>query len=293
MIYCAFEGRIGNNLFQLAACISLAKHHKTQAVAGVAGNLRYIRENFLLNDIEFIDNGDLSGFEYRNRLPEWIRGTYLETKYQYNQNFFDISDNTFLDGFFQSEKYFKWIENDIRKNFTFKQNIIDDVNSKYNLNYTKNNSGFIHIRRCDYLQDNNVAAYPAPSLIDYYYNCILDSNIEFIYVFSDDINWCKENITGKITQTSDIKYLTETRTNKKFIFVNDSNPYNCLYMMSQLDVAIIANSTFSWWGAWLNLNKNKKVYYPVNWFGEFVYKKTHNSSTEYTQDLICPEWIGK
>jgi hypothetical protein len=78
---------------------------------------------------------------------------------------------------------------------------------------------------------------------------------------------------------------------KKFIPVQESNPYICLYMMSKLDTAIIANSTFSWWGAWLNDRiDTKKVYYPVPWFNQSMCGAM--TQEEYIKDLPCDDWIG-
>ena len=278
MIYSSFEGRIGNNLFQLAACLSLAKWNKTEACVGLSGNMKYIKENFLLEDIKFIEN-DLNGFMYRKLLPEEINNIYIEKSLNYDQSFFDLPNNTFIDGFFQSEKYFKFIEKTIRKNFKFKDHIIEKVEKiKYFLpNITK--SGFIHVRRADYLEGNNINAYPLPS-IDYYQTCIDEQNLNYIYVFSDDIDWCKKNF--------------KNYNNKNFIFVEESDPYISLYMMSQLNIAIIANSTFSWWGAWLNSNKKKIVYCPKIWIYENFLKSQYNITLEeHIKDLICENWIIK
>lgn len=276
MIYSSFEGRIGNNLFQLAACLSLADKHNTKAVAGLSGNIRYMKENFLLQDIEFFNNGDPDGFRYRNTIPKEIKHVYMDCPRHYCEMFFQIPDNTFIDGFFQSEKYFKHIENKIRKNFTFNDIVIHNVPKYFNTN--NDDFGFIHIRKKDYCNEDNIKIYP-PVKNEYYLNCIKESNIKTIYIFSDDIEWCIENI----------KFIK----NKKIIFVTETNPYICLYMMSQLNTAIIANSTFSWWGAWLNPNKNKKVYYPLNWYGPCIYEKAEMSLEEYIKDFICEGWIGR
>jgi hypothetical protein len=85
-------------------------------------------------------------------------------------------------------------------------------------------------------------------------------------VFSDDEKWIKENIKGK-----------------NIIYIQRNHDYIDLYLMSQCNHNIIANSTFSWWGAWLNNNQNKKVVAPTKWFG--VNKKLD------TKDLIPETWI--
>ena len=85
-------------------------------------------------------------------------------------------------------------------------------------------------------------------------------------VFSDDIDWCKGVFRGD-----------------RFTFIEGEKDYIDLYIMSQCKNNIIANSTFSWWGAWLNKNKNKKIVAPKKWFGSLI---SHN-----TKDLIPKEWI--
>lgn len=275
MIYCSFEGRIGNNLFQLAACLSLATHHGSQACAGLSGNLKFVKQNFMLDDIQFYDNENPDGFTYRKLLPKQINNTFVEKKFQYYPDFFNLPDNTFIDGFFQSEKYFKNIKNKIIKNFTFRPHVIDRAQ---NIKYFKpdTDSGFIHVRRQDYLQETNKSAYP-PISLEYYYECIHESKIDKIYIFSDEIDWCYRTF--------------EKINNKQIIYVEEEDPYVSLYMMTQLKTAIIANSTFSWWGAWLGVKK--KVYYPNLWYGESIADKSNMTVKEYIVDLPADGWIGK
>jgi 5'(3')-deoxyribonucleotidase len=87
-------------------------------------------------------------------------------------------------------------------------------------------------------------------------------------IFSDDIEWCKENFPN---------------ISDKFIFIEGNKDYEDLYIMSKCKNNIISNSTFSWWGAWLNQNENKKVVAPLKWFGSSI---NHN-----TKDLYCDGWI--
>jgi len=123
----------------------------------------------------------------------------------------------------------------------------------------------IHVRRGDYTNLQHI--HPLQS-IEYYenaYNIIDDKSIN-VLVFSDDIEWCKNNI-----KFENITYI-EGETN-----IVD------MYIMSLCTHNIIANSSFSWWGAWLNNNKNKKVIAPINWFG--------SQSNLYTGDIIPKKWI--
>ena len=109
--------------------------------------------------------------------------------------------------------------------------------------------------------------------INYYLNSlnylksITNSNFK-IFVFSDDIKWCEENFGFLNNKT----------------FISDNKDYEDLYLMSMCKNNIIANSTFSWWGAWLNKNENKQVIIPSKWFGI-------SNSHLNTNDLYCDKWI--
>jgi hypothetical protein len=122
----------------------------------------------------------------------------------------------------------------------------------------------MHIRRTDYL---SLSDYHYNQSLNYYndaYDILNDKNINVI-IFSDDINWCKENM-----KFNNIHYIE-----------NEDNIVD-LYIMSKCKNNIIANSTFSWWAAWLNENTEKKVFAPKNWFGHKGPEKTN---------LLLDEWI--
>ena len=104
-------------------------------------------------------------------------------------------------------------------------------------------------------------------ILNEYYKNALDiiGGYENLYVFSDDINWCKTNLKFK-----------------NMVFVEGNDDVEDLWLMSLCDHNIIANSSFSWWGAWLNINPNKKVISPKRWFGE----QTNLSS----DDIIPVSW---
>ena len=94
----------------------------------------------------------------------------------------------------------------------------------------------------------------------------LKNDTDYFLVFSDDIEWCKNNITGD-----------------NIVYIDSEIDYIDLYLMARCDNNIIANSSFSWWGAWLNKNENKKVVAPTLWFGQVV--------GEDTNDIIPENWI--
>ena len=179
-----------------------------------------------------------------------------------------------VEEYYQSEKYFKKIEKSIRREFALK-NPISEISSKWKEKIgVVENSISVHIRRGDYVQNQNTNAFHGICDIEYYNEALKrvaeilnNKNIE-VFVFSDDINWTKENI----------KFPYPVH------FVSDQQipDYEELILMSLCKHNIIANSTFSWWGAWLNKNQNKIVMAPKQWFVD---------KTTDELDILPSEWI--
>ncbi len=173
----------------------------------------------------------------------------------------------FFKGYWQSEKYFSKIQDQIRKDFSFKE--LDQVNQEYANKINQSQSVSIHVRRGDY------AKHPLHGGIctkEYYLQAvkfILDTvdNPQF-FVFSDDINWCKENLAIK-----DASFINGN---------NGENSYKDMQLMSLCKHNIIANSSFSWWGAWLNPNPTKMIIAPKKWF---------NDPKINIKDLLPEQWI--
>jgi len=175
----------------------------------------------------------------------------------YEEPFFHYQKITYkkdlnINGFFQSYKYFDNNKDLIKKIFT----------STYNLPETNITS--IHVRRGDYLQFSN---YHTVLGMDYYNKAMEICPSTEYYIFSDDITWCKNNFKGN-----------------QFTFISGNNEVLDLSMMSKCENQIIANSSFSWWGAYLNNNLNKKVIAPSKWFGP--------ASTHNIKDLFPTDWIN-
>ena len=222
MIYLGeFSGRLANQIWEIASTIGIAN----------ANNCGYSIPKF---ELDYLFNYEFNTYE---KLPENLLRvdegvhTYHEIK----------GNNISIFGYFQSEKYFKEIEDSIRKIFTLKLLYQHQINVLFN-EFDVDNPCSIHVRRTDYLHGND-------SLPDEYYHKAITkigSDRKFL-VFSDDIAYAQ----------------------------NLLSPYNCsfvhndswidLYLMSKCTDHIIANSTFSWWGAWLNPNKNKQVLCPPTW----------------------------
>ena len=173
-----------------------------------------------------------------------------------------------LVGYWQTHKYFDNISDSIREEFTF-PDIVEPKTLKLKEEIVSCNSVMINVRRADYLTDSLFEDLG----MEYFERCIdkmsdMVDNPKF-YVFSDDIEWCKENFTDEKFFVVDKSY-----SGHKFI--------DYLHLMSCCKHDIIPNSTFAWWAAWLNKNEDKIVMYPSKWFTD---------SSKDTKDMYSSNWI--
>jgi hypothetical protein len=182
-----------------------------------------------------------------------------------------INHFTYFDGYWQNEKYFKDIRNQLLVDFNFK-NKLNEKNKKLVNEINNLNSVSVHIRRGDYV---NCGAFCITENKNNYYSFA----IKFIkkkvkkpkfFVFSDDVKWVKKNMGGYFGNAVYVD------------FNKGKNSFKDMGLMSLCKHNIIANSSFSWWGAWLNTNKNKIVIAPKKW-----------ATQEHiiTVDLIPKSWI--
>ena len=177
-------------------------------------------------------------------------------------------DNICLHGYFQSEKYFKEHESEIRTMFKADQKTEEYLQSKYGEVLSKDNTVSLHVRRGDYIGKEQFHPIVDKS---YYEQAIEKHSGATFLVFSDDISWCKDNLPE----------------GPEYVFVEGNKDYEDLYLMSKCAHNIIANSSFSWWGAWLNENKDKQVTAPSVWFGPALLP-SHD-----LKDLLPDEWEVK
>lgn len=205
-------------------------------------------------------------------IPPRAESLIREKQFHFDAEILSLRDNVYLHGYWQSEKYFIDAEDIIRQDFTFKippseanQHIIDNIK--------KVNSVSIHIRRGDYITHKRHSKVFSHCSLDYYSRgakLVADRQPNpHYFVFSDDIGWAKENLK--------LKYPTT------FVDINDeAHSYEDMRLMSLCNHNIIANSSFSWWGAWLNVNPKKVVIAPQNWCSDYKFN---------TQDRIPENWI--
>lgn len=255
MITTHLKGGLGNQMFQIAVAYSLALDNNDECAFWFGnpninqGNVaRYYATNVYKNIKELTED-------------HVLLINYIEPGFNYSP--IPYRKDLVLQGFFQSEKYFRNHEKEVIRLFKH-----EDLISR--LKFDFKNSVSIHVRRGDYVTDKFMQAYLPPQSIDYY-NRALEfiknlEQIDHIYICSDDIQWCKENFKDD-----------------RIIFIEGQFDYMDMYVMSKCNYNIISNSSFSWWGAYLNENENKIVCAPVNWFG-FAFE-------DGWQDIYCENWM--
>lgn len=196
---------------------------------------------------------------------------YLEDpSFVYNPKVDKIRSNAYLEGYWQSYKYFAAYRDMILRTFTFPEQIKSRVNGIAGTMQGQVTAS-VHIRRGDYVTNQATNAFHGTCDLNYYNSAIAYLRERYpdlyILVFSDDIPWVKENL----------------QVPGKHLFVENINghPAEDMYLMSRCNHNIIANSSFSWWGAWLNDHKDRIVIAPQKWF----------NADMPTHDLIPKEWI--
>lgn len=190
------------------------------------------------------------------KFPRVFNINYIRTKneYAFYKDLLKNPNYLYYEGYFQNEKYFKDIKPELLNDFTLKDEL-DDKNKTILKEITKTNSVSLHVRRGDYITLAHANKIHGLCPIDYYNKAIkyIGSHVDcpHFYLFSDDIAWVKENI--KI----DYPYTV--------VDFNGEKDYIDMELMKNCKHNIIANSSFSWWGAWLNQNPNKIVIAPKHW----------------------------
>ena len=220
-------GRLGNQLFAIASAIGIAKK----------------------NNLDFIFPEWSYSKYFKHHLPT---GTIIggNTFYQKGKNYQDIvlgQGDWDLVGFFQTEKFFKHTEALVRFFFEPTDEVAGYITSKYG-DLLTNECCSLHVRRGDYTRFHyDFKLQP----LAYYHKAIahFNSKIKFL-IFSDDIAWCKIHFIGD-----------------QYHFIEGEEDIIDLMIMSNCTHNIISNSSFSWWGAWLNKNSNKVVLCPAEWYG--------------------------
>ena len=235
------NGRLGNQMFQFAALYGIAKKNNFD-YAFTPGRLY---EAFNMNGVQ----------NSRNINPKFL---YSEPSFSFNENVFKVYENTEIIGFFQTDKYWSHVEQDIRTFYMFKDEIKNTIDNNI-LNFCRD-AVFIHVRRGDYL--NKQQFHPVVDE-EYCLRALEHVRSNKIAIFTDDVEWAK----GLKKTFDSSKYEVEIISEKRLGDLQE------LFLMTQCNEAIISNSSFSWWGAYLGPHaKGNTVVAPSKWFGELGHK---------------------
>lgn len=263
-------GRLGNQLFQFAGTIGIARKLGYAVKFPIENITTAVTEHFsdgktidVIFDVPKVFNIPLELLASKEEIK--LQGTAGEIGFHFDENLFSVSDGVDLSGYLQTDRYFSHVESEMRSILTFREDI------QHIANETIPRGDFelvsVHLRRGDYI---NLQDFHPVCSADYYMRAFsyFQDKKYIALIFSDDIEYSREMFGNQ----------------PNMLYSKGTDPYLDLCLMSMCDHNIIANSSFSWWGAWLNKNPNKRVIAPAKWFGP-----------AYTQhrldDLYCKNWI--
>jgi hypothetical protein len=251
------HGHLGNQMFQYAAIKGLAAKHKRSFLIPpkeVFGKYYYTKLRSNIDDC-FMINSERGVTSFP---------TINEESFSFDHNLFENLPDTDVNllGYFQSDKWFDHIKDEIKIDFTFIPEYFD-LASELKENFGKD-LACLHIRRTDYVNNPNHNC----QTIEYYQNFLnAVPDTSQVLIFSDDPVWCKQQ---------------ELFSSDRFLVSETNNPYIDLCLITMCDYICMASSTFSWWGAYLS--NATKIFSPKQWFGP-------NNSSLKTDDLYCKDWI--
>jgi len=293
MITVNIIGGLGNQMFQYAFGYAISKESKVKLkldkrgfdaykLRGYELSLFSIEENsdlkpaynFLLNQLNGKNNTPLIKI-FRKILRWFLKFTkfyYQEKKeFVFDKDVFNCKIDTYFHGYWQNEKYFKKFRKELLEIFMLKN--IHSKTIEYQQQIFNSEAVSLHIRRGDYVTNKHTNSVHGTCDVSYYKMAALEvlknmKQAQF-FIFSDDLEWAKSNL--------------DFIDNKTFVRLGSDIPdHEEMYLMSKCKHNIIANSSFSWWGAWMNQNSRKIVIAPKKWL----------KSSKTNQSQIVPhDWI--
>lgn len=291
MIVTEINGGLGNQMFQYACGRALALQRNEMLYADINSLIHakttadFTARPFELNifdaQISILPDKIRARF-FPKAIPlkvlyKWILQyrIYTEPAFYFNAGITQQNGNVFLRGYWQTEKYFTDAEAAIRKDFTFRKKINPETGA-IAAEIKKVNAVSLHVRRGDYVSSASANSFHGLAGLDYYKKAIGIIKEKMpdaaFYIFSDDSAWAEEHLAAGNEKMTVVKHNTGT------------DNWQDMYLMSICNHHIIANSSFSWWGAWLNNKKDKIVIAPEPWFA-------NKALNDQTNDLLPGGWI--
>jgi hypothetical protein len=295
MIIASLNSGLGNQMFQYAAGKSLARHLQSELLLDITWfkqsdraqtprsfelmvypiKDKIAKEDVIDQLIRPSSHGIFNRIKHKiNRSrPIHNQWSFIEPHFHFYSDFFKAKSPVHIEGYWQSEKYFQSISEEIRTLFSLEIPENDPSKKWVDLIHSQAQPVSIHVRRGDMVKNPEVAKIHGSCNLDYYQRAMsyVENKIKQprYFVFSDDIDWCKEHLNSKFP----IEFVSGNEGDRS---------YWDIQLMRHCKHNIIANSSFSWWGAWLNKTPNKIVLAPINWF---------NHTDSDTKDLIPNNWI--
>ena len=288
MVVVRLIGGLGNQMFQYAAGRAVALRNGVQLKVDVSAFQQDAGRSYRLHDYGITGSiaapGEVERFVGRSLrrrlsrrmqrylLPRYRRSVFVERSTRFDPDILRLRGGVYLSGYWQSEKYFRDIEAAIRREFALRQPP-DQENQKMLRLISETESVSLHVRRGDYV--TNPLTYRFHGVCSpEYYRAAMEKLTESVrqphfFVFSDAMDWARRNVSIEYPVT----YVTHNGTDRD---------YEDLRLMSHCKHHIIANSTFSWWGAWLSESPGKLIIAPQDWF---------SSTKASAEDLMPDEWI--
>lgn len=280
-------GGLGNQMFCYAFAKALLCRHQGEVLVDVSHFNQYnlhdgfqIDEIFNVPDISIAESGHIKKVSRyfphygRSRIMRKIlpvkKTEFIEKRdYTYDNEALNIIGDTYYEGYWQSPFYFAGIETEVKKMFTFPE--AEGKNKELELKMRNVTSVSIHVRRGDYL---NARSFVGICELEYYVQAInlIKEKVEdpVFFIFSNDVDWCYENISP-LLGASDREVVNHN---------SGANSYWDMYLMSCCKNMIIANSSFSWWAAFLNNTKDPLVIAPSRWVNR-----------DYTTNIHLDSWL--
>ncbi|MFK7736023.1 MAG: alpha-1,2-fucosyltransferase [Pirellulaceae bacterium] len=289
MIVTRVDGGLGNQMFQYAFGRYLANKHQTELLLDTSSYQSGPAHGFLLDKLS-IEAKSLTS-EQAQLVPrkygasraagsriEALRSSLFsrplarckEKSFGFDQRYLRTRDRKYLVGYWQSEQFFPGMRAQLIREFTPRS--VSNVSRKLADEMEGSESIALHVRRGDYLSNSGAARLYVNLSLDYYRRCYADWRVgkrePRVYVFSNDQDWCR----GNLHLDAPIHYVDHN---------SGETAHEDMWLMSRASCCVIANSTFSWWAAWLNERPQKVVYAPDAWF---------QSGTMDDSAILCPDW---
>lgn len=290
MIIVKLLGGLGNQMFQFATGRAVAHRLNAELLLDVSAFTHYDLRRYELDSWAIrarpATPEELTRAGVSQARPTLVRrlmnlagvglpmNRFQEASFAYDPRILDVKDPAYLDGYFQSSRYFSDVANELRAEFVLGAPV-DEKNARVRdqIAAVGTSAVSLHIRRGDYVTNAHTAQYHGVCSLEYYRRAVAHiaqrCETPKFFVFSDDLEWVRDNL----------------KIDHEMVLVDANGPNSGAWDMALMMACrhhIIANSSFSWWGAWLNPHSDKIIVAPQQWF---------SGATHDTRDLVPADWV--